>query len=291
MRNEVKSVKVASCDAIQTPTGGYATPFQHSKVYKTREDAIRHGAAEIRKYAESKDVGHKEPGEPKARKRILDWLDTVTPQNEDITAQPRASGMSRPGDLKAAIDSPKGAGVVATELSANAQNQIVEAVKNGKEVFVDSGAFSAFKAAMKAGKANATKADFGKVFEKYAQLVLKILGSKIPREQRGLVQLVAPDVVGDQKQSLELLREHADTVGQWIEDGFDVIVPFQSGELSQSELYDEVVDILGTNNFTVGIPSNAKAMSTAEFRELVRERHPDSIHILAPCSRSVCKNA
>jgi hypothetical protein len=141
---EVKPVKGGFVvrHGVQTPTGGYATPFQHSKVYKTREDAIRHGVAEIRKYAESKDVGHKEPGEPKARKRIIDWLDTVTPQNEDITAQPRASGMSRPGDLKAAIDSPKGAGVVATELSGNAQNQIVEAVANGKAVFVDSGAFS-----------------------------------------------------------------------------------------------------------------------------------------------------
>ena len=264
--------------AAQTPTGGFGGPFEE-KVFKTRDEAIAHGAAKIRKHVEGPVNDSHQKGEAKARERILAWLDTVTPEGQ-VTAHPYASGMTRPGDLKAAIESSKGAGVVATELTPTTINQIVEAVKKGKEIFVDSGAFSAFKAAMKAGKANATKADFDKVFDKYAQLVLKIIGAGATYAQRGLVQLVAPDVVGDQRQSLDLLREHADTVKQWINEGFEVIVPFQSGELSQSELYDEVTDILGTNEFVVGIPSNAKAMSTAEFRELLTAHKPERIHVL-----------
>lgn len=209
----------------------------------------------------------------------------VTPEREptggdQVTPQPYGSGMSRPNDLRAAVASPIGAGVVATELSENAMEGVADAVAAGKEVFVDSGAFSAFKAAIKAGKPNATKADFDKVFTKYNKLIEKVK-ARTTFAQRGLLTVVAPDVVGDQTASLALLRKHAEEVKQWMEDGFEVIVPFQRGPLPQSEVYKQVADILGGNDFVVGIPSNAAAMSNEEFAELLSQPYkPDRIHIL-----------
>lgn len=199
---------------------------------------------------------------------------------DQVTPQPYGSGMSRPGDFRAAVASPIGAGVVATELSATMIEQVAAAVAAGKEVFVDSGAFSAFKAAMKAGKPNATKADFDKVFTKYNQLIEKVK-ERTTFAQRGLLTVVAPDVVGDQTASLALLRKHADEVKQWMEDGFEVIVPFQRGPLPQSEVYKQVAEILGGNDFVVGVPSNAAALNNEEFAELLSQPYkPDRIHIL-----------
>ena len=193
---------------------------------------------------------------------------------------PYASGMSRPGDMQAAIDSDVGVGVTITELSRKAMNQLVAAVEAGKHVFVDSGAFSAFRKAEREGR-EPVAADFEKIMEKYAEFVLKVIARIPDRRQRGLVSLVAPDVVGNQAESLQLLSEYAETVKKWLEDGFEVIVPIQSGPMSPRSVYSKVVNILDGNDFVVGIPSNAKALSDTELRNLLSAPiQPDRIHIL-----------
>lgn len=190
-----------------------------------------------------------------------------------------ASGMSRKGDLKAAIESPAGVGTVITELSKPGMRQVVDAVKDGKEVFVDSGAFAAFKAALKAGRLNETRADFNDVLSRYDELA-KLLEETEYRD-RGLVMFVAPDVVGDQTATLELLEQHAERVMAWMDKGIEVIVPFQKGPLKQSEMYKRVAEILQGTGFVVGIPSNAEALSSQDLAELLRQPYkPDRLHIL-----------
>ena len=286
--------------AVDLPDGVGTNRFSladgiHDETHATREEALAAGGRKLLQHL--KTYAHSKADKKKAEK-IRAWLKkaTLEPPKEakpaqaapareptggdQVTPQPYGSGMSRPGDFKAAEASSIGAGVVATELSAPMIDTVAEAVVNGKEVFVDSGAFSAFKAAMKAGKSNATKADFNKVFAKYNQLTEKVK-AQTTHMQRGLLTLVAPDVVGDQAASLDLLRKHADEVKQWMEDGFEVIVPFQRGPLPQSEVYKQVTEILGGTDFVVGIPSNAAALSNEDFAELLSQPYkPDRIHIL-----------
>ena len=200
-------------------------------------------------------------------------------------AEPYASGMSAKGDLTTAVASPIGAGVTITELSRPAMKILVEAVAAGKHVFIDSGAFSAYRAAKKEGR-EPTAADFEKIMEKYADFVLKII-ARVPYGQRGLISMVAPDVVGKQAESLQLLEEHAETIKKWLEDGFEVIVPIQTGNLPPSEVYDRITEILEGNDFVVGIPSNEEAMTDEQLRELLGEHKPDRIHVLGAINAPV----
>lgn len=192
-----------------------------------------------------------------------------------------ASGMSRKGDLKAAIEADTGVGVVIHELSQAGLETLADAVAKGKHAFVDSGAFNAFMEAMKQGRSQLELMDFEKVFNRYDQLSRQILARTEDKANMGLLMLVAPDVVGDQTKTLELLEKHKDRVTAWIDAGHEVVVPFQKGPLKQSEVFKRVGELLGGYHFVVGIPSNAEALSAEDLHELLRQPYkPDRLHIL-----------
>jgi hypothetical protein len=198
---------------------------------------------------------------------------------DQAVAMPYASGMSRMRDMNAAIQSGAGVGAVIQEISKPGMAVVADAISAGKPFFVDSGAFQAFKAAMKAGKPEMAHLDFDKVFERYDALSEMVCERAGPLE-RGLLMMVAPDVIGDQAATLALLEKHAAQVARWIERGHEVVVPFQRGALKQSEVFDRVTKILGAP-FVVGIPTAEAAMSNAELRELLaRPYKPDRLHIL-----------
>jgi hypothetical protein len=204
---------------------------------------------------------------------------------DQVTPFPYASGMSRRRDMEAAIESPAGLGTEIGELSSFGMDRIAEAIRREKKpVFVDSGAFNAFKAAMRAGKPENARINFGPVFAKYSELSRRIC-EETPYRYRNLLMMVAPDVIGDQVATLELIEEHAEQIQEWMEAGHEVIVPFQRGPLNQREAYDRVAAALGGTDFVVGIPSAAAAMSGADLRELLSGDYlPDRLHILGAVS-------
>ena len=208
---------------------------------------------------------------------------------DQVVAFPYASGMSRRRDMDAAIESAAGLGTEIGELSDRGMTRIAEAVAEGKPVFVDSGAFNAFKRAMREGTPELSRLDFERVFAKYNELSRRVRehaeANKHSRLNHGLLMMVAPDVIGDQKATLELVEEHADQIAEWIEAGHEVIVPFQKGPIDQYEAFMRVHAALGGLPFVVGIPSAAEALSTADLRRLLSQPYkPDRIHVLGAVS-------
>lgn len=199
---------------------------------------------------------------------------------DQVIGYPYASGMSRKRDMAAAIESPAGLGTVIQELSDAGMDRIADAVAEGKPVFVDSGAFPAFKAAMKAGRPQDARLDFEKVFAKYNELSRRVC-ERADYMDRSLLMIVAPDVVGDQVATLELVEQHRDQIMDWIEAGHEVIVPFQRGPVDQYVAYLRVRDALEDLPFVVGIPSAAEALSTADLVQLLgHDYKPSRLHIL-----------
>lgn len=172
------------------------------------------------------------------------------------------SGMSSLSDLRGAIMAKVPVGVVATALTINmVLRTIPNYLRDGGKVFVDSGAFNAFRLGL--------PVDWGKVVDTYDSL------TDFEDELSGL-SIVCPDVIGDQDATVALWRTHADDVQRWVERGARVIVPLQVGALSAGDLLEEAKRIFGTDQLCAGIPSNLEAMGPEDCATL---RHHD-FHLL-----------
>ena len=201
-----------------------------------------------------------------------------------------ASGMSGLSDLETGARARSGhlnygVGVDVGLLSNNAIDSIANAVLNSRvPIFIDSGAFSNFRQNL---KGNGPKPlDFNKILAKYDQITEAIQNqNEEERTDYPRPIIVMPDVVGDQAASLELIKQHK----SWIipEIKFNVtqpMIPIQKGELTLSQVYDELVNTLGTDDFIVGVPSQAEAVSKSELTEFLRESQPKKIHFLGAAS-------
>lgn len=201
-----------------------------------------------------------------------------------------ASGMSGLSDLETGARARSGhlnygVGVDVGLLSNNAIDSIANAVLNSSvPIFIDSGAFSNFRQNL---KGNGPKPlDFNKILAKYDQITEAIQNqNEEERTDYPRPIIVMPDVVGDQAASLELIKQHKN----WIipELKFNVtqpMIPIQKGELTLSQVYDELVKTLGTDDFIVGVPSQAEAVSRSELTEFLRESQPKKIHFLGAAS-------
>jgi diguanylate cyclase (GGDEF)-like protein len=204
-----------------------------------------------------------------------------------------ASGMSRVGDLSEAFAQGNHVGVDAGQLSANAVEAIAKGVVDTQSnVFVDSGAFSLFRANLRAQKqhlplfddiAPEWKAlDFGQVLARYNDIIAAV--ARLDQDDNGAsrrLHFVMPDVVGSQEASLEALREHVEEVTD-LDLATNRIFPLQAGAKSLLEMYDEIAKILGRGDIVVGIPSNAEAAPNDQVEELLRERGDEitGVHFL-----------
>lgn len=203
-----------------------------------------------------------------------------------------ASGMSRAKDFKPAFAAGKNVGVDINELSNESSEALAQAViESDGYVFVDSGAFSVFRANLRnAGGPQLTMEDFGssgkalnfdEIFRRYEWLAKKVAtaddkagpGSGGPN---GRLFYVMPDIVGDQADSLELAKRYKESIGDFI--GFaNAIIPIQVGEKSLADAYVELTKILGREDLVLGIPSNERAAPPDQVRELF-EKHGDTIY-------------
>lgn len=172
------------------------------------------------------------------------------------------SGMSSDADMRGCINADAPIGVVAGLL--NNQKLFLSLPRymdRGGKVFVDSGAFTAFR------KKEAI--DWERVLSAYRYLI----GSTSKPEN---LSIVAPDVVGNQEATLALWHKHNQLIRDWISSGVRVILPLQTGTLRAYELLAQAINLLGTDRVTAGIPSNLAAMAAEECSEIV---HHD-FHVL-----------
>lgn len=153
------------------------------------------------------------------------------------------------------------------DLNAKREKKLVDYVNQGGQVFVDSGAFKAFQ--------QGRKVDFGEVMERYAKLA-----DAVKPEARGRLNLVMPDVVGNQGETLALIGTHKVAIQKLIHQGVRAILPMQRGEKSLGEMWKEYGTTLGTQNFAPGIPSRAAAMPRGEVLKFIRTANPSTIHLL-----------
>lgn len=153
-------------------------------------------------------------------------------------------------------------------------------------VFVDSGAFAAFQAER--------RLDFRRrVYPVYERIMSALdachdnpfcdrLEPPIDADVRRRLWLAAPDVVGDARASRRLLERHAPILRPWMDRGFSLLVPLQRGEgrWSAAASYAAACDVLGTDDFVVGVPSRAEAFSAADLEQFLRQAQPARLHLL-----------
>lgn len=164
-------------------------------------------------------------------------------------------------------------------------------VANGGTLFIDNGAFGLYKKGKTVpfeGKNNAFEVIDSIVYES------ELHGAGVAPENRKNVTVVMPDVIGDQQGTLELQSKHKEKIHEYIDAGFDVIIPMHQTESKTKRgddrtldnVYDGLVAEFGEGNFRVGVPSNKAAINLKDFTGLVENKKPAKIHLLGKSKSS-----
>lgn len=199
-----------------------------------------------------------------------------------------ASGLSRANDFVAAAWAGHGVGVEIGEISAAALLELARVIVDyNTPSFVDSGAFGAFQRRLRdAGDVPAI--NFDVVHRGYDQLQLAIGDYNLAEEPAPPPLFVMPDVVGDQAASLALAKRHRAYIGATIafRGVSRALIPIHTGQLTLSEAFDHLAGLLGSDDFVVGIPSNAVAVAPRDFTEFLQVSRPKAVHILGAMASS-----
>ena len=180
-----------------------------------------------------------------------------------------------------------GIGVDVGLLSDNGIKALANAILNLRvPVFVDSGAFSNFTKTIK-GK-EVKPLDFDKILEKYDQITEEISNqNEVENTDYPRPMFVMPDIVGNQAASIDLIKKHKTWIKVELSSNLSQpIIPIQKGDISLADAYKEIVRILGTDNFIVGIPSAEAAVSKDELAEFLKEAKPKRVHFLGSAADS-----
>lgn len=154
-------------------------------------------------------------------------------------------------------------------LSAHVEQEMIEYASAGNPVFIDSGAFSVFQYNLQTK--NSIELDFDEIMARYFRY--SVVGNLS-------LALVMPDVIGDQKATLDLQSKYKREICELIKRGVDVIIPIQKGEMDPGRCWNAVRDIVGSN-IRVAIPSNKEAFSVVDQVELLFTSNPPRrLHLL-----------
>lgn len=195
-----------------------------------------------------------------------------------------ASGLSRPADFMAAAQAGHAVGVVAEELSASAMALLAQAVVDFRiPLFVDSGAYGHFR---RDGPMSSAAIDFAVVLQAYDDVLEAICAENAAEEHLPPPLLVMPDVPGDQAASARQLWAHRGYVSSLLR--FPrlarPIIPLHHGRRPLSWLYRDLVQMLGSEGFIVGIPAAAAALPASAISELFTNAAPRAVHVLGALS-------
>lgn len=182
------------------------------------------------------------------------------------------SGASAHYDALGLIEAGKAVGVVAGLIPPRVMLLLRNYLREGGKLFCDSGAYGKFKK-WSDGKAESPVVDFEQVLSIYDALIESLAPEVMPN-----VALVMPDVVRDQSLSFELLRKYRTKVCAYIANGVNTIVPIQKGPMRAGDSVRAITEILGVDNYAIGIPSAGRAaMSLSDIATI---RCHQRFHIL-----------
>ena len=192
-----------------------------------------------------------------------------------------ASGLSRVRDFKVAAWSGHGVGVEIGEMSAAAIGELARVIVDyGCPAFCDSGAFGVFQRTLRGGAP--TPLDFDDILRRYDALSDAIEGYNAAETPFPAPLMVMPDIVGDQLGSLALIEHHRTYVrsAAFFPGVSRPIIPIQRGPIPLAEIYQRLVDLLETEAFIVGVPSQAVGIAPHEFVAFLQQARPKAVHIL-----------
>lgn len=177
------------------------------------------------------------------------------------------SGSDSDALTTAYVESGQNVGVELQTLNEKRETQLTDYANSGGKIFVDSGAFTAFQ--------KGRQLDFNEVMARY-----RAITSRVAPENRRNLSLVMPDVVGNQSRTLSLLETHKNEIIDLINSGVRAILPIQRGNVTLAEMFNRYKTLLGTDRFTIGIPSKAEVIPRADILDFLKREQPNSIHFL-----------
>lgn len=186
-----------------------------------------------------------------------------------------ASGSNAPGEIRGFAELRHPLGVAAPECGGACERELLTLAGTGLPVFVDSGAFSEVEFGDGPPRVvrPITPEAWKRVLALYSRLAAG-LGSQ--------VYIVAPDQVGNQRETLHRLAVWKGALHQLQAQGAQIIVPIQRGEWPMATFDQQIQGLLGLDplDYIVGIPSKKDATPIAELRAFLAERRPYRLHLL-----------
>lgn len=184
-----------------------------------------------------------------------------------------ASGSNRPGEIRGFATVGHDVGVAVPELNAEAIAELKNLAGTDVQVFVDSGAFSEVKFGSFGRKVVApiSHDEWIRRLAIMHELALA-LGDQ--------VWIVAPDAVGDQKDTIRRLARYGSIVRDIAQTGARILVPMQSGELTYGEFARAADLALGFDRWIPSVPCKKAAAQPADVAELVAARQWSHVHLL-----------
>lgn len=199
-----------------------------------------------------------------------------------------ASGSNHPGEIRGFASISRAVGVSAAALDkktkrwrsqcgADCQAALVEAVDAGVPVFIDSGAFS--------------EVDFGprgpvtvapiepEEWDRRLEVYRSVIGRVRP-PFRGLVNVVAPDKVGDYATTMARLKTYRPQLEELSELGGTVLVPLHRGPRGLADTHRQVEDLLAPIPWVPALPMMKAATSSPELASYLEAIQPERVHLL-----------
>lgn len=162
------------------------------------------------------------------------------------------------------------------------EQALIETARKGVPIFMDSGAFSEveFGARGPVTVLPIEDAEWQKRLALYDRLV-----DGAGKHAR-LVNVVAPDKVGFQGETLRRLTRYAPRVRELAAKGATILVPLQKGDLDLSAFHDAVTEALGFSGWVPAIPMKKAATTPKELESYLSEKRPARVHLLGVGPRS-----
>lgn len=184
-----------------------------------------------------------------------------------------ASGANSPADMLGLIDCSMDWGCSVSELTPHWELGVQYTLDTDVLTFWDSGAFSEMDLS-----GSSPRVKFPITHEDWAarlDIYLWVADRLGPA-----AYLVAPDQVGVQLETLVRLQEFAGTMQECREQGAEIIVPHQRGELSLKDFTGVAADILGFDDFIVGFPMKKGVTRLATVVDYCESMQPEKVHLL-----------
>lgn len=186
-----------------------------------------------------------------------------------------ASGSNHAGEIAAFADLGHDVGVCAREIGPTGIAALLALAGTDVQVFVDSGAFGERCRKTFELIKPMTETDWDRVLDLYD--LLSVLGDQL--------HVVAPDRVGCQTTTIELLLRYRNRIRALHAKGVRVLVAVQKGARTQADFYRRCCEILGFEPVPA-LPCKKAATSVNEAVDFVATIQPRVIHLLGLGIRS-----